>query len=259
MKKLVKILSAILALSFVFAFAACNKKDDKKQEKAQTVKTVKNGVLTMGTNATFPPYEFHEGGQIVGIDAEIAKAVADKLGLKLEIKDMEFATLITALEANQIDIVAAGMTVTPERQKSALFSTPYARGVQSIIVMENSPITDKEGLKGKLIGVQESTTGDIKATDDYGEKNVKRFNKGSDAVSALKNGQVQAVIIDEEPAKNFVKANPGTKILKTAYAEENYAIAIAKKNPKLQEEINKALKELKDDGTLKKIVDKYIK
>ncbi|MDO5014612.1 MAG: basic amino acid ABC transporter substrate-binding protein [Clostridia bacterium] len=256
MKKLVKIISAVLALTFVFAFASCNKNKDGK---SQSVKTVKNGVLTMGTNATFPPYEYHEGGEIIGIDAEIAKAIADKLGLELEIKDMEFATLISALEANQIDIVAAGMTVTPDRENKVLFSDSYAAGIQSIIVMENSPVKTSDDLKGKLIGVQESTTGDIYATDDFGDASIKRFNKGTDAVSALKNGQVQAVIIDKEPAKNYVQANPGTKILPADYANEDYAIAIAKSNPELKEQVNKALKELEADGTLQKIIDKYIK
>ena len=222
-------------------------------------KLVKEGTLTMATNAQFPPYEYYDGKDIIGIDADIAKAIADKMGLELKIEDMEFDSIITAVSTGKADLGLAGMTVDPDRQKNVDFSDPYATGVQVIIVKEDSTIAKPDDLKGKKIGVQLSTTGDIYATDDFGKDSVVQYNKGSDAVMALTQGQVDAVIIDNEPAKSFVEANKGLKILDTKYATENYAACIAKDNTGLTKAVNKALAELKADGTLQKIVDKYIK
>ncbi len=222
-------------------------------------KLVKEGTLTMATNAQFPPYEYYDGKDIIGIDADIAKAIADKMGLELKIEDMEFDSIITAVSTGKADLGLAGMTVDPDRQKNVDFSDPYATGVQVIIVKEDSTIAKPDDLKGKKIGVQLSTTGDIYATDDFGKDSVVQYNKGSDAVMALTQGQIDAVIIDNEPAKSFVEANKGLKILDTKYATENYAACIAKDNTGLTKAVNKALAELKADGTLQKIVDKYIK
>ena len=170
--------------------------------------TVEEGKLIMATNAYFPPYEYYEGDQIVGIDPEIAKAVADKLGLELKIEDVEFDSIIAGVQAGKYDIGCAGMTVTPDREKSVNFSTPYATGIQSIIVMEDSKITTLDDLlKGDYkVGVQSGTTGDIYMTDEVGEDRMERFAKGNDAVIALKSGKIDAVVIDNEPAKAFVKA-----------------------------------------------------
>lgn len=222
-------------------------------------KLVKEGTLTMATNAYFPPYEYYDGQDIIGIDADIAKAIADKMGLELKIEDMEFDSIITAVSTGKADLGLAGMTVTPDRQKNVDFSDSYATGIQSVIVKEDSTITKIDDLKGKKIGVQLSTTGDIYATDAYGKDAVVQYNKGNDAVMALTQGQVDAVIIDNEPAKSYVEANKGLKILDTEYATENYAACISKDNAGLTKAVNKALAELKDDGTLQKIVDKYIK
>ena len=213
----------------------------------------------MGTNATFPPYEYvDDNGNIVGIDAEIAAALAEKLGMTLEIKDMEFDSLITACAGGSVDVVLAGMTVTDERKESVNFSDSYATGIQVIIVKEGSDIAAYEDLEGKMIGVQSGTTGDIYCTDEFGQDSVKQFQNGALAIEALKNGQVDCVIIDNEPAKAFVAANEGLKILETEYAVEDYAIAIAKENTELLEKINKAMAELKADGTIDKIINKYI-
>lgn len=222
-------------------------------------KLATEGTLTMATNAYFPPYEYYDGQDIIGIDADIAQAIADKLGLELKIEDMEFDSIITAVSTGKADLGLAGMTVTPDRQKNVDFSDSYATGIQSVIVKEDSTITKIDDLKGKKIGVQLSTTGDIYATDDFGKDAVVQYNKGNDAVMALTQGQVDAVIIDNEPAKSYVEANKGLKILDTEYATENYAACIAKDNTGLTKAVNKALAELKDDGTLQKIVDKYIK
>lgn len=220
--------------------------------------TTTAGTLTMATNAYFPPYEYYEGEEIVGIDADIAKAIADKLGLELKIEDMEFDSIITAVSTGKADLGLAGMTVTEDRLKNINFSNSYATGVQSVIVAEDSDIATLDDLAGKLIGVQLATTGDIYATDDFGEENVEQYNKGNDAVMALLSGKIDAVIIDNEPAKSYVAANEGLKILDTEYAVEEYAACIAKENTALLDAVNAALEELKADGTLQSIVDKYI-
>ncbi len=218
--------------------------------------------LTMGTNASFPPYEFYEDQKIVGIDAEIAQAIADKLGMQLEIADMEFKAIIPAVTEGKIDFGMAGMTVTEERLQSVNFSETYATGIQAVIVKEGSEITSvddlhKEGATWK-IGVQDSTTGDIYCTDDFGEERVSKFPVGADAVEALKTGKVDCVIIDNEPAKAYVAANEGLKILESQYAVEDYAIAVALNNTELLDKINGALKELIADGTVAAIIAKYI-
>lgn len=226
---------------------------------AAEVTTVEPGVLTMGTNATFPPYEYKDGDAVVGIDPDIAQALADKLGLKLEVVDMEFDSLIASVQSGKVDIVLAGMTVNEERKKNVDFTDPYANGVQVIIVADGSDIATFDDLAGKLIGVQQGTTGHTYCSDDWGEGNVVAFQSGAAAVQALQQGKVDCVVIDQEPAKAFVEANDGLKILDTQYANEDYAAAVSKKNPELTEALNKALQELKDDGTVQEILDKYIK
>ena len=226
---------------------------------AAEVTTVEPGVLTMGTNATFPPYEYKDGDAVVGIDPDIAQALADKLGLKLEVVDMEFDSLIASVKSGKVDIVLAGMTVNEERKKNVDFTDSYANGVQVIIVAEDSDISTSDDLEGKLIGVQQGTTGHVYCSDDWGEENVVAFQSGAAAVQALQQGKVDCVVIDQEPAKAFVEANDGLKILDTQYANEDYAAAVSKKNPELTEALNKALQELKDDGTVQEILDKYIK
>lgn len=232
--------------------------DDGSGTASAEVKTVKDGVLTMATNATFPPYEYYEGNEIIGIDAEIAKAVADKLGLELKIEDMEFNSITIAVTQGRADIGLAGMTVTEERKEAVDFSDSYATGIQVVIVADDSDIQSVDDLEGKKIGVQLATTGDIYAKEDFGEENVEAYNKGADAVMALKQGKVDAVIIDNQPALAFVKGAEGLKILETEYKVEDYAAAIAKGNDALLEAFNGALAELKEDGTIQTIIDKYI-
>lgn len=252
MKKLIKILSIIAVFALVLTCAACGTAKTNSDADAEKK-------LVMGTNASFPPYEFvDDNNKIVGIDAEIAEAVAKKMGYKLEIKDMEFDSLITAVQSGNIDFALAGMTVTDERKQSVNFSDTYATGVQVIIVTENSSIAKVDDLSGKKIGVQAGTTGDIYCTDEFGQDMVKQYKNGAEAVAALKNGQVECVVIDNEPAKNYVKANTGLKILETEYAVEDYAAAISKDNKELLDNFNKALKELKDEGEIDKIINKYI-
>lgn len=218
-----------------------------------------NGTLRMGTNATFPPYEMvDDNNNVVGIDPDIAQAVADKLGMKLEIINMEFDALIPALTSDQIDIAFAGMTVNPERAEQVDFTNSYATGIQAIIVPEDSDITKVEDLKDKKVGVQTTTTGDQYCSNDLGEDHVQRFESGVIATQALVNGQVDAVVIDNEPAKAYVEANEGLKILETEYAVEDYAAAVAKGNTELLDKVNGALDELKNEGKLDEIIAKYI-
>ena len=226
---------------------------------AAAVTTVNAGKLTMSTNAAFPPYEMTaDDGSFEGIDIEVAGAIAEKLGLELQVDDMDFDAALLAAQNGKSDMVMPGVTVTDERLKVMDFSDTYAEGIQSIIVPEDSDIATADDLSGKAIGTQRGTTGYLYCTDDFGEENVIAYDDGLTAVQALNNGQVDAVVIDNAPAQEFVAANPGLKILDTAYAQEDYAIGVAKGNTQLLDAINGALEELQADGTLQAIVDKYI-
>ena len=225
---------------------------------ATELTTVEAGKLTMATNAAFPPYEMTtDAGEFEGIDIETAQAIADKLGLELQIDDMDFDAALLSVQQGKADIVMAGVTVTDERKAVMDFSDSYATGIQSIIVPEGSDIASPDDLAGKKIGTQRGTTGYIYCTDDFGEDAVVAYDSGLTAVQALNNGQVDAVVIDNAPAKEYVAANPGLKVLETSYAEEDYAIGMAK-GSSLEDVVNAALEELKADGTLQAIVDKYI-
>ena len=250
MKK--KLLSLVLVAAMALSVVACGGKKEAAEAPA-----AEKEVLVMATNAEFPPYEFYEGQEIVGIDAEIAAAIAEKLGCELKIEDMAFDSIIAAVDSGKADFGLAGMTVTEDRLASVNFSDTYATATQVVIVTEDSEITGVADLDGKTIGVQLGTTGDIYA-GDIADATIERYNKGFEAVQALTQGKVDAVIIDNEPAKVFVSENEGTKILEEDFAVEEYAMAIAKDNTELLEKVNKALAELTEDGTLQAIVDKYI-
>ena len=221
--------------------------------------TVEPGKLIMSTNAAFPPYEMTtDSGEFEGIDIETAQAIADKLGLELQIDDMDFDAALLAVQQGKADMVMAGVTVTDERQNVMDFTDSYATRIQSIIVKEDSDIASVDYLAGKKIGTQRGTTGYLYCSDDFGDENVVAYDNGLTAVQMLNNGQVDCVVIDNAPAKEFIAANPGLKLLDTAYVEESYAIGVGKGNTELKDAINTALEELKADGTLQAIVDKYI-
>ena len=272
MKKILSIVMAAAMLLSVLALAGCGgSKDpapstDTKDDSATTeLKTVVPGKLTMSTNAAFPPYEMtDDSGKVIGIDAEVAAAIAEKLGLELQIDDMDFDAALKAAQDGKSDMVMAGVTVNADRQLVMDFSDSYATGVQSIIVKEGSPIASADDLaKAQKIGTQRGTTGYIYCSDTpekggFGEDHVVAYDDGIAAVQALMNGQVDAVVIDNAPAKAFVEKNPGLKILDTEYVTEDYAIGFAKNNTALKDAVNKALKELIEDGTVQKIIDKYI-
>lgn len=265
-----KIVALLIVAAMAVSMAACGgKKDDAgsaagNASAAEESKEATGGTLIMATNATFPPYEYVEGDKIVGIDAEIAEAIAKDLGMELQIDDMEFDSIIAAVQSGKADMGVAGMTVNEDRLKNVNFSDSYATGVQVVIVKEDSDIKSVDDMTGKLIGVQQGTTGHIYCSDTpknggFGEENVVAYPNGANAVEALKGGKVDCVVIDNEPAKAFVAANEGLKILDTEYVTENYAIAIAKDNEELLNKVNDSLAKLKADGTLQSIIDKYIK
>ena len=282
-----KLTSILLASALALSLAACsgNTSSDSSSSAADTsssseaavdeatsesaatageLTTVEEGMLIMSTNAAFPPYEMtNDAGEFEGIDVEIAQAIADKLGLELRIDDMDFDSALLAAQNGKSDMVMAGVSVTEDRLVNLDFTDSYATGIQVVIVPEDSDITSVDDLTGKMIGVQRGTTGDLycsASVEDggFGEENVTPYDNGLTAVQALQNGQVDCVVIDNAPAQEFVKANPGLKILDTEYANEDYAIGVAKGNTQLLDAINGALEELEADGTLQSIVDKYI-
>lgn len=224
---------------------------------------VEKGKLIMSTNAAFPPYEMTtDDGGYAGIDVEIAQAIADKLDLELVIDDMDFNGALLAVQQGKSDIVMAGVSVTNDRKKVMEFSDSYATGIQVVIVKEGSDV-NMDNLGEKMIGTQRGTTGYLYASDTpenggYGEDHVIAYDNGASAVQALMNGQVDCVIIDKAPAQEYVKANPGLTLLEGSWVEEEYAIGFDKGNTELRDQVNEVLKELKEDGTIQRIIDKYI-
>lgn len=245
------------AASEAGAETAAESEGETAAEDAEEEKTAEGGTLIMGTNATFPPYEYYEGDEIVGIDVEIAQAIGEKLGMEVTVEDMEFDALIPALASNKVDIVAAGMTVTPERQESVNFTDTYATAAQVIIVKQGSDIASSEDLNGKILGVQMGTTGDSLASEIEGAQ-VERFNKYFEAIQSVLQGKIDAVIIDSAPAKAFAEKDENLVILDEALSSEDYAMAINKDNTELLDKVNAAIAELDEEGTLDEIVNKYI-
>ena len=253
-----KTISLIVLMAMIAAMTACGGGASSDGADA-ALATVNPGKLTMSTNAAFPPYEMTtDDGGFEGIDVEIAGAIAEKLGLELQVDDMDFDAALLAAQQGKSDIVMAGVTVTDERKKVMNFSDTYSTGVQVIIVPEGSDIQTIDDLAGHMIGAQRATTGYIYCSDEFGEENVTAYDNGLTATQALVNGQIDCIVIDSAPAKEFVKANPGLTILDTPYAEEDYAIGMSLENEALLAAINGAMKELKEDGTIDEIVAKYI-
>ena len=252
-----KLFAVLLSAMLLLAMAACGEQPQTPDD------TQEPAVLHMATEGTFPPYEYYDNGQLVGIDIEVAGAIAEKLGMKLEVVDIAFDSIVSGVQAGKYDMGMAGMTVNEERLEKVNFSDSYATGIQVVIVKEGGKVKslDDMAADGVVIGTQSGTTGFIYASGDFGDDHVKSFTKTTDAVEALKNGQVDCVLLDNAPAEALVDANPdaGLSILETAYTVEDYAIAINKENTDLQAKINAALAELVADGTLQSIIDKYIK
>lgn len=251
MKKFLTVaLAGVLAASMLFT--GCGKKETADGGEIPDT-------IVVGTNAEFPPFEYvNDDGDVDGFDMAVMKEVGKKIGSKVEIKNMEFKSLIGSMESGNLDVIAAGMTVTKERERQVDFTDSYYTAKQYVIQKQGGSIKSSDDLEGLTIAVQEGTTGDLLATDDIKDSNVKRFKKGVDAVMDLKKGGSDVVIIDANPAQEFVKANKGLEVVKDLFDDEQYAFAVQKGNTKLKDAINDALKEMKDDGTFDKLVKEYI-
>ena len=254
-----KIISLVLAFAMAISLSACSSSENSGD--TQTKK------LTLATSADFPPYEYvADDGSYAGIDVEVAGKIAEKMGMELEVVNMNFNSIVASVSTGKYDMGMAGLTVTEDRLQSVDFSNPYANGVQAIIVKEGSEIESVDDLYAEgasyKVGAQISTTGAIYFATDIEDGlttcKLQEFNTGADAILALSSGKIDCVIIDNEPAKSFVAANEGLKILDTEYTNEDYAICVAKGNTELLDKINAALQELIDDGTVQSIIDKYI-
>ncbi len=271
--KLTKILALVLALALaVCAFAACGEKSETDPDtdvqtntdadQNETVDTVAaelgKDTLVMGTNAEFEPFEYRENDQIIGYDIDTAAEIAAFTEMELKVEDMNFDSLINALVSGKIDMILAGMSVTEERAEVVNFSNPYYRAAQVIIVpKEGATVASSADLAGKKIGVQEGTTGDIYVDENVEGAELNRFKKAVDAAIDLANGKLDAVVLDEQPAKRIVEQNEALTILDEALTAEEYAIAVRKDNPVLLEAINNCLAALEENGKKDELLTKY--
>ncbi|WP_101697871.1 transporter substrate-binding domain-containing protein [Clostridium minihomine] len=268
MKKSFKLMAVCLAAATMLSMSACGGKNSDESgvsEGSSSLDNIKrNGYITMSTNAEFEPFEYNEGSEIVGIDVEISKKIAEKLGVKLRMNDVAFGALIQEITSGKADFVAAGMTADDDRRKNVDFSDNYFDARQAVIVRLDSDIKEPKDLDGKKVGVQEGTTGDIYCTNEDGSSEIKvasveRYNKGMDAVSDLISGRIDAVVIDDFPADKFVDKNSSKiKKLESMLTEEKYAIAVKKGNTELMELINEVLKEMNESGEMDQILNQYL-
>ena len=238
-----KSLIILLSTAMLLGLSACGASSSQK--------------LVMATNAAFPPYESVEGNEIIGIDPEIAKLIADDLGRELVIEDMAFDSIIAAVQSGKADIAMAGLTVTEDRKQNINFSDPYTEAAQVIVVKKDSPVASPDDLEGKTVGVQIGTTGDIYA-GDIADATIERYSKYFEAINALNQDKIDAVIVDREPAKVFVSDSDELKMIDKEFTLEEYAIGVAKENTELLDQINASLKKLQESGEIDKIINKYI-
>jgi len=237
------LLIILLSTAMLLGLSACGASSSQK--------------LVMATNAAFPPYESVEGNEIIGIDPEIAKLIADDLGRELVIEDMAFDSIIAAVQSGKADIAMAGLTVTEDRKQNINFSDPYTEAAQVIVVKKDSPVASPDDLEGKTVGVQIGTTGDIYA-GDIADATIERYSKYFEAINALNQDKIDAVIVDREPAKVFVSDSDELKMIDKEFTLEEYAIGVAKENTELLDQINASLKKLQESGEIDKIINKYI-
>ena len=238
-----KSLIILLSTAMLLGLSACGASSSQK--------------LVMATNAAFPPYESVEGNEIIGIDPEIAKLIADDIGRELVIEDMAFDSIIAAVQSGKADIAMAGLTVTEDRKQNINFSDPYTEAAQVIVVKKDSPVVSPDDLEGKTVGVQIGTTGDIYA-GDIADATIERYSKYFEAINALNQDKIDAVIVDREPAKVFVNDSDELKMIDKEFTLEEYAIGVAKENTELLDQINASLKKLQESGEIDKIINKYI-
>lgn len=239
------IIISLLVVMSAFTAVSCKKKEAQQNS------------LYVGTNAEFAPFEYLDNGKIVGFDIDLINEIGKLIGKEIIIKNIAFDGLLPAMQAKKLDLIIAGMTANDERRKSVNFSTPYFTSKQAIIINnDNDKITSFESLPNNNVGVVLGYTGDVIVTD-IKDVNIQRYNASSEAIMALNSKKVDAVVIDFEPAKNYVKYNENLKLIETDLAQEEYSIAIPKDNPALLEEVNKALETLKANGTYEALLKKY--
>ncbi len=259
-----KFLSILLASAMCLGVVGCggsSSSEESASGETAAVITSQEGKLIWGTNAEFQPYEYMEGSEVVGIDAEIADAIAAKLGLEAQVENMDFDAIVPAVTTGKVDIGLAGMTISEERLNNVNFSDPYVEAGQAIVVTKDSDIKSVADLAGKIVGVQKGTTGDEYVSDEangVGAASVERFANGPDAAQSLVTGKIDAVVIDNEPAKKLVENSQDLVKLDENLTSEEYAIAVGKDNTALLEAINGALSEMKESGELQEILDKYL-
>lgn len=254
--KLLKVLSLVSAsvLSVGMLAGCASSKTASTGERKQPL----DNVIVMGTNAEFEPFEYRDGLEITGFDVEVGKKIAEKLGKELVVEDMAFDALIMALNNDKVDFVAAGMTADDKRRTQVDFSESYFNSKQMIIVKsEDDTIATAEDLVGKKVGVQLGTTSDIFVSGTEGIAEVVQFQAGTQAIMDLKNGKIDAVVIDAEPAKKMTQGQSDLKLLDAPFVEEEYAIAVKKGNDDILAVINETLAEIKADGTYDEIYAKY--
>lgn len=252
--KMKKAAAMFLAATMVVSMAACGGSKDEGSSKAESSDT-----LIVGTEAGFAPYEYMKGDEVVGIDMDISKAIAEDMGRELEIKNMDFDGALVAVTNGKVDMVAAAVSVDPEREKTMDFSEPYVDNTEVVVINTESqnlvPAGDGvtgDDLKDKIVGVQQGNIADIWCAnkDNAQPKEIKRYTKFAQAAADLKNNKIDCIVMDQYPAESLVEENPTLKILDGTLFEDKYAIAVKKGNTELLDQINKTIAKLKEDGKI---------
>lgn len=263
--RLVLLAFAVSALA-AFGVAACGDDDEgnggddgsaAEETIAGDFQTVKEGVLTVGTDAPFPPFEIGQPPNLSGYDIDVMNAIAEKLGLQTEYVDTGFATIFRDVANGQFDTVAAASTITKGRENRVDFTDPYYEAQQALLVTEGSDIQSVEDLDGAIVGTQDGTTGEVYANEETNAAEVRGFPEGPNAVSALVTGQVDAVIIDQPVAVDAIEKQGGVEIVEEIATDELYGFAVAPDNDGLREAMNEALATLKENGTITELYQKY--
>jgi polar amino acid transport system substrate-binding protein len=265
MRSRLLVLLAALALAITAGFAVgCGDDDDDSSDTGTTgtsgdLGLIQDGQLLVGTDTPFPPFEIGQPPDLSGYDIEVVDALAEKLGLEVTYQDTSFDTIFRDTAQGKFDMAVAASTITPEREKTVDFSDPYYQANQSLIVANDSDIATQDDLGGKTVGAQDGTTGEDYANDETDAAQVRGFPEGPDAITALRNGQVDAVIIDQPVAVDATESTAGgdIKIAQEIVTSELYGLPFAPDNDSLREAVNGALKELKDDGTITDLYEKY--
>lgn len=242
-KRIISLFTVVMMLAMLFA--GCGSKKD---------------TIIVGTEAGFAPYEYMKGNDVVGIDMDIAQAIADHLGKKLEIRNMEFKGALLAVQNGTVDFLAAGVSVDEERLEVMDFSIDYVNSTEVVVVnKENPTVKNVDDLDNKIIGVQQGNIADFWVEENIAAKEIKRYNKFGQAAEDLKNGKIDCVVMDQFPAEDMVATNPELVILDGVLFEDKYAIAVKKGNTELLKEINTVIEQLKADGKIEEFTANHTK